>query len=265
MSYQVRTLDRSKGEMLLITTEWIEHFLATARLPGVTVQVANFIRAVGDHQSETGEGYFVDGVTDTALVGSFNKDSFHQLFDQLRQRGLVTVIKSESRPNPRGSGTLTGSLCGLTLDGWEKYENERRGKIAGKYGFLAMKFEDPELEEFAKDTIKPGVKAALGYDVVDVRNVARAGIIDNILREQIRDAAFVLVDLTHDNYGAYWEAGYAEGLGKPVIYLCKRSKFKDASTHFDTNHCTTVQWEIGGGEAFSAELAATIRRSLTLF
>ena len=45
------------------------------------------------------------------------------------------------------------------------------------------------------------------------------------MRERIRDAAFVLVDLTHDNPGAYWEGGYAEGLGKPVIYICEASKF----------------------------------------
>jgi hypothetical protein len=47
-----------------------------------------------------------------------------------------------------------------------------------------------------------------------------------------------------------------------VIYLCKRSKFKDASTHFDTNHSTTVQWAIGEEEQFSLELVATVRRSL---
>ena len=38
----------------------------------------------------------------------------------------------------------------------------------------------------------------------------------------IRDAKFVIADLTHDNNGAYWEAGYAEGLGKPVIYICEK-------------------------------------------
>ncbi len=95
--------------------------------------------------------------------------------------------------------------------------------------------------------------------------MARAGIIDNIMRTQIRDAAFVVVDLTHDNSGAYWEAGYAEGLGKPVIYICEENKFKEAQTHFDTNHCTTVLWSGRGGRDFQKELVATLRRSLNLF
>ena len=87
-------------------------------------------------------------------------------------------------------------------------------------GFIAMQFDDPDLDPFVKDIVKPAVKEGTGYDLVDMRDIARAGIIDNIMRTQIRDAAFVIVDLTHDNPGAYWEAGYAEGLGKTChIYL----------------------------------------------
>jgi nucleoside 2-deoxyribosyltransferase len=85
------------------------------------------------------------------------------------------------------------------------------------------------------------------------------------MRAKIRDSAFVLVDLTHDNSGAYWEAGYAEGLGKPVIYLCEESKFEKAKTHFDTNHCTTVTWDIENVEQFKTKLIATLRNSLNLF
>ena len=90
----------------------------------------------------------------------------------------------------------------------------------------------------------------------------RAGVIDNIMRIQIRDSAFVIADLTHDNYGAYWEAGYAEGLGKPVIYICEKTKFDEKKTHFDTNHCTTILWSEDDPEGFGKELIATLRRSL---
>jgi nucleoside 2-deoxyribosyltransferase len=128
----------------------------------------------------------------------------------------------------------------LTLAGWERYESEKRGKLTGSYGFIALKFSDSTLDPFVREVVKPSIKAELGFDVIDMRDVSRAGVIDNIMRAQIRDAAFVLVDFTHDNFGAYWEAGYAEGLGKPVVYLCERAKFDKAKTHFDTNHCTTV-------------------------
>ena len=112
--------------------------------------------------------------------------------------------------------------------------------------------------------IKPAI-GELGYRLEDMRDAARAGIIDNVMRARIRDAAFVLVDLTHANAGAYWEAGYAEGLGKPVLYLCKNSVFDAKGTHFDTNHCTTVMWNSGAPDQFRDELLATLRRSLGLF
>ena len=124
-----------------------------------------------------------------------------------------------------------------------------------------MKFGNPLLDSFVREVIKLATKE-IGYDLVDMRDVARAGVIDNLMRTQIRDSAFVIADLTHDNLGAYWEAGYAEGLGKPVIYICEKKKFDEKSTHFDTNHCTTIPWSKDEPEQFSKELIATLRRSL---
>ncbi len=152
----------------------------------------------------------------------------------------------------------------LTPNGWKQYESEKRSEVTGNYGFIAMQFNDPILDPFVRDVVKPAVKEGTGYDLVDMRDVPRAGIIDNIMRAQIRGAAFVIADLSHDNLGAYWEAGYAEGLGKPVIYICERRKFedKDRQPHFDTNHCTTVLWSRDDPDQFRRELIATLRRSL---
>jgi nucleoside 2-deoxyribosyltransferase len=60
---------------------------------------------------------------------------------------------------------------------------------------------------------------------------------------EIRMCRFLIADLTCGNQGAYWEAGYAEGLGKPVIYTCNKSYFDKEGTHFDTNHHQTVLWD----------------------
>lgn len=128
-----------------------------------------------------------------------------------------------------------------------------------------MQFDEPDLDSFVQDVVKPAVKESTDYDLVDMRDVGKAGIIDNIMRVQIRDAKFVIADLTHDNNDAYWEAGYAEGLGKPVIYICEKEKFEsNDGTHFDTNHCTTVFWSKSrdNDEGFRQELTATLRRSL---
>jgi hypothetical protein len=144
------------------------------------------------------------------------------------------------------------------------YEAEKKGQVTGTAGFIALQFGNTEFDTFLRDVIKPAVKA-IGYELEDMRDAAEAGLIDNVMRAKIRDAAFVLVDLTHENRGAYWEGGYAEGLGKPVLYLCEKSVFDRTGTHFDTNHCTTVKWVFGESEPFTTELVSTLRRSLGLF
>ena len=264
LSHAIRSAS-SGAVSVFITTDWMEAFHRDARLPTPAMQAANLIAQIGDHVAEEGRGYFVDDVVDTPLIGAFDRAMFNDLLQELVERHLVRQLGKETRTNPRDAGVLEGFLYGLTLAGWDRYETEKRGRFAGHYGFIAMKFGDPVLDPFVRDIIKPTVLEKIGYDLVDLRNVARAGVIDNIMRAQIRDAAFVLVDLTHDNSGAYWEAGYGEGLGKTVIYMCEQSKFDKEKTHFDTNHCTTVTWSIDDPDPFVDRLIATLRRSLNLF
>lgn len=264
LSHRLSTAQRASGG-LMITTDWMERFTRGARLPSPPEQATNLIRLIGDRVSQTGDGYFLDDAIDTARVGAFNTTMFNELRKELETRNVIQPLGRMQVPNPRGVGVLVGQAYGLTLDGWERYEAERHGRVAGRYGFIAMKFGDAVLDTFVEANVKPAVRDGINYDLVDLRDVSRAGVIDNILREQIRDAAFVLVDLTHDNSGAYWEAGYAEGLGKPVVYLCERAKFDKARTHFDTNHCTTVLWSADKPDAVRTELIATLRRSLNLF
>ncbi len=95
------------------------------------------------------------------------------------------------------------------------------------------------------------VTAWLGFD-----DRLEAGLIDNRMRVEIRNSRFVIADLTHDNRGAYWEAGYGEGLGKPVIYLCKAEVFRAKSTHFDTSHHLTIQWDPAALNRFAEDLKA---------
>jgi len=205
--------------------------------------------------------HYVVGPATIAAAGSLNSDRCHSLLAELRVAGKVMMWQDQRLP-----GELpTGREYYLSLSGWDDYENEKRGGFSGRYGFIALDFNKAEIEAFVDDVVKPAVRDGISYDLVDMRHGIRAGIIDNIMRQQIRDSAFVIADLTHNNSGAYWEAGYAEGLGKPVVYICEKAKFKRAKTHFDTNHSTTVLWSSSDPQAFCGDLISTLRRSLNLF
>ena len=111
--------------------------LPSARVPTPAVQATNLIQAVGDWVSEGGEGYFIDDVVDAPLVGSFSRAMFDQLFKELMAKGLLIKVGEVTRPNPRNVGVLSGALFSLSLEGWERYEAERRGAFAGRYGFYS--------------------------------------------------------------------------------------------------------------------------------
>ena len=227
-----------------------------------TAQATSLILYIGDKVRESGKP--IDRLNDFAKsIGAPSEESANKLLEELRSKGIVIRSKL-ARVLDRGTtndGT-TFVKVDLTLDGWEKYEAEKRGQLDGNYGFIAMQFDDPALTPFIEDVVKPAVKEDVGYDLVDMNDSGRAGVIDNIMRERIRNAAFAIVDLTHDNSGAYWEAGYADGVGKPVIYICEKEKFKTYGTHFDTSHCTTILWSRDDDKGFCQKLTDVILRSL---
>jgi hypothetical protein len=148
----------------------------------------------------------------------------------------------------------------LTFTGWQRYEELRRGAPSGRNAFMAMQYGDPTLDHIVKDYFRPAV-AQTGFALTRLDDDPKAGLIDDRLRVEIQAARFLVVDLTHGNRGAFWEAGYAEGLGKSVIYTCEKSVFQKAS-HFDTNHHLHVLWEIDDLTSAAERLKATIRATI---
>lgn len=259
LSHAVRRHHETERKPSYIDSNWLDNFMRDARLPTPAKQATNAIQYIGDYVQRTGNKLDSLPVGFHVIIGAPNSRFATELSQELRDKGLCTAASEQN------TGRLVGRSLNLTLSGWEKYENERKGKDSARYGFIAMKFDDAALDPLMRDRVKPHIRSELGYDLVDMRDIAQSGLIDNLMRQQIRDSAFVLVDLTHDNPGAYWEAGYAEGLGKPVLYLCEQEKFKAKGTHFDTNHLTTVIWSLESVEEFLNQLVATIRRSLNMF
>ena len=166
------------------------------------------------------------------------------------------------------SGYLQGDMygggeceLGLSMEGWNYFDQLNRGAIVSRKVFMAMEFGNAELDAVFENCFKPAVKAT-GFELFRMDEKPQAGLIDDKLRVDIRTARFLIADLTNENRGAYWEAGFAEGLGKPVIYTCEKSKFEAYRTHFDTNHHVTVVWENEMLEEAAERLKVTIRATL---
>lgn len=253
LSHAVRRASETSDRPLLTT----QTFAAVLKqpLPRPREQADLLVRWLAEHVPGPGEAVRIEYATHGAIVGARSPAGFELLLDHLFQSGLVTGQQIK---------TLSGgdqANATLSFAGWDYYETLRRGGRIYRKAFMAMKFGDAQLDRVLAEVFKPSALRA-GFDLFKLTERPKAGLIDNQMRVEIQSSDFLVADLSHDNLGAYWEAGYAEGLGKPVIYTCEKSYFQRASTHFDTNHHLTILWDASAPGACADEFLATIRATL---
>jgi hypothetical protein len=170
----------------------------------------------------------------------------------LRQKEVNRLV--ENNASQSGPNWLL-----LTFEGWQRYEELKHKMVESRKAFMAMKFGDGELDRVVDECFKPAV-VRTGFELRILMEAQPAGLIDDQMRVALRTSRFVIADLTHCNNGAYWEAGFAEGLGRPVIYTCRKSEWE--KTHFDTNHLAAIIWEPENLLDAERRLTAMIRATL---
>lgn len=119
---------------------------------------------------------------------------------------------------------------------YNRVDELQKNSSYGRSAFVAMQFGNETCS--LREAIRKGIENA-GYIAILIDEVPHNNFITPELLKHIRDSKFVVVDLTHQNNGAYFEEGYAMGLAKPVIQLCKQ----DTKLHFDIAQKNTIMWE----------------------
>lgn len=127
----------------------------------------------------------------------------------------------------------------LQVKGWERIKYLREFNSESKQVFIAMKFGDPELDKVYQEAIVLAVEQCNFHPFRIDRLHHNDKICDRIITE-IKQSAFVIADFTGQRGGVYFEAGYALGLGIPVIWTCREDDFKNL--HFDTRQYNHIKW-----------------------
>lgn len=99
-----------------------------------------------------------------------------------------------------------------------------------KYAFVAMPFSE-EFEDVYQFGIYSTVRRC-GYICEKVDEAAYAGSIIDRITEGIKNASFVIADLSLERPNVYLEVGFAWGLKKPVILVAREGQ----RLHFDLAH-----------------------------
>lgn len=250
ISYWIRKNQSDKP--IELTSETMKYIIENVTFPSVKEQADILILWMGDFAKSKSPDYLIPlkmGAL-SSIIGAKNSRTITYIAKSLVGKGILRVA-FDSGGN---------SAVEITYDGWLYYEQLKRVAPLSRLTFMAMQYNNETLQRIYKEIIVDAVKQT-GFDIRKLDDVKRAGLIDDKLRVEIRLSKFVIADLSDENRGAYWEAGFAEGLGKTVIYICEEKKFDKLSTHFDTNHNLTVKWKDDdeGLKKFADELKATIR------
>ena len=172
------------------------------------------------------------------------------LLRQLETAGLLT--------NPKYSD----SYYVLTLKGLARLESGGDAEVS-KTAFVAMWFND-EVKDAYEKGIAPAIRNAR-YEPCRIDEVEHSDKIDDRIIAEIRRARFLVCDLTcgllRDKTAdsektadskkttaiargsVYYEAGFAHGLNKPVIWTCREDLLEHV--HFDINHYNFIKWKKG--------------------
>lgn len=239
-------------EVIILDKKLVDNIIKRTP-PSPAEQANNFVRWLGENIDAPGEEVLVAPSTHQAIMGAQTQNGFALVIGYLFNAGIVIGQRYLEEP---GKAHVT-----LSFEGWKHFEELKSGVVDSQKAFMAMKYGDAQLEKIVEEVFKPAVKQT-GFDLFKLVDRPKAGLIDDRLRVEIQTSSFLIADLTHENAGAYWEAGYAEGLGKPVIYTCEKEKFEEQKPHFDTNHHLTIIWDEENPEEAPEELKATIRATL---
>jgi hypothetical protein len=247
-----------RGEPAFLDGDLIEQILKGS-LPSPAEQANNLVLWLGDQLETLGNQKEIEPYKQKVVTGSLNDEGFSFIVNHLIKEGLVEARAGGELRDAIRSADPT--LVCLSFEGWRRCDELKRGSINTRTAFMAMQFDNGTLDKIVQDYLVPAVLQT-GYYLEKVTERQRAGLIDDQIRVKIRASRFLISDLTDDSEGSYWKAGFAEGLGKPVIYTCEQEKFDKTKTHFDTNHHLTVMWDKSKPTVAAEKLKVTIRATL---
>jgi len=221
-------------------------FPEITNLPKLSIdeQVQRLLLSYAELPTKPSSGIWISGVN---ILGHFDgiflamsnstcidNDDFHWLKDAALENGTLELKQFG----------ISRAIIRLTPKGLQEIQKIHK-TTQSEQAFVAMWFDDSMKDVYNK-AIKPAIEAAgySSYRVDDDRS--HSDQITNKILAEIKNSKFLIADFTHGDSGArggvYFEAGYAQGLGIPVLWLIK-DNMKNA--HFDTNHYPHTIWKDG--------------------
>lgn len=196
-----------------------------------TEKQALLLRAIERRTEYPGAEVLLESDKNYPLAFARHSNEMNYLCKALEERGFISLDNERLKVNLLQIKILT--------KGWEYLDQLNTKPIFTDLAFVAMSF-DKIMEPVWENAIKPAIESA-GYKAHRVDKVEHLDRIDAKIISDIKDSLFVVADVTLQKQGVYFEAGYALGLNKPVIWTVQKDDLD--KVHFDTRQYNHIVWE----------------------
>ena len=215
-----------KLKRIILMTTNVKGFISNYSTLGVSDKTRKLLEYMKLKTRFPGDGVEISLDSDFPVAFCKNPNEFSYYLKFLRESELVT----QSADTP---------LCTITPKGWTWLDEQSLTNVDSSKVFVAMWF-DESLWPAYDEGIEPGVTSA-GYDPIRIDREEHVNRIDDEIIAEIRQSRFLVADFTGQRHGVYFEAGFAMGLGIPVIWLCHKDDVDNL--HFDTRQYNHIVWK----------------------
>lgn len=218
----------NRGESVYLHTGNYLEYIENTRFPGNPLELVDeLLKELNRRNPDIGGVVPISAIRDYPSIPVKSADQFHKISQYARDLGYIVSPANQQME--------------ITLEGWQRLDNLTRTGIDSNKVFVAMWF-DSSMADVWENGIKKSIKEC-GYEPIRIDQTDyNEGVCDEIIA-QLRNARFVIAELTGNNQGVYYEAGFAHGLGKQVIFTCKKSYFDSNPVHFDVRHYNFILWD----------------------
>jgi len=206
-----------------------ERILENYRIKSLDDKLNNFIQYIAKKTTYFGEEIEIDSRKDYPITYSKNIDEFENVFFLTKKLGFIECNSDKSDEQD----------IKLSALGWAKSKEINKSGIQSKKCFIAMSCSD-ELAEIYENGIKKAVDEA-GFQPIFIEREEHNEKICDLIIAKIRECKFLIADVTGQRQNVYYEAGFAQGLNRDVIWMCRQNEIDSA--HFDTRQYNHIAWE----------------------
>lgn len=153
------------------------------------------------------------------------------IIQELMEQKLIKDFNSDSD----GFGITLTTKC------WEVIDNLQKAAIDNKKVFVAMWFDD-SMNDYYKEGIKKAIEEA-GYVSVRIDLQDFNGKICDEIIAEIKRTKFLIADFSGLRSGVFFEAGFAKGLGREVIFTVRKEDVNQLKEHFDTRQYNYIVYD----------------------